>query len=952
MPAVVGTPRPCCAPVTVGSHGGHTGPVAPEVLVTLLGPLRVTSGGRDAPLPRGRVRALAARLALDAGRAVTVDACSEALWPDRSPAEPREALQTLVWRLRRALKDLGAEGAVVAAPDGYALAAVTDLTSAETDLAAGHAALRQGRDDDAQEAYDRALSRWTGPAVPDLPPGPVAETARARVDALRLDAEEGAAEARVRRGRGVEAAAALRGMVVDNPLRERPVRLLALALHGQGRTPEALEVLRGFRARLAEETGLDPTPDLAAVERRVLSGDAPASAPAGVPEGTTSFVGRGAETAALLALLDAGRCVTVVGPGGVGKSRLVAEALRGRPGQVLWVDLEACVRPEDVLPAIAAATRVVETGRGDLLSAVRARLAGPVLVVLDGVDEVTAGLRDLAGRLIGGTEGPRLLLTSRLPLGAAYEDVLRLDPLPVTADDGGEAAALFVDRARRVDPGVGEAPNSADVLRVCRALDGLPLALELAASRVGELTVAELAVHVERSTALLEAPAATAGARHGSLRAALEGSVASLAAGEALLLRRLAVFPGEFTAAAAAEVAGGAGGEVGGDTAARVLDLVARSLVVRRAPDASGASRYRLLAPVRTWLREGPEPSGVADRHSAWVLGRVAAAGSAEPDDGPPDEPGRSWADWLADHHEDVDLALGRTLASRPGDASSALQVLLRLWDWSGRLTAARSWLARMLPVLPPGLARVRALGWSAYLEAETGRHDAARAVAAGAVAEAEALADPLARASALGVLALLARQAGDLDAARENGEAALRLGEEAGGSAEVAYCTLGLALTALAVGADDDAVRLARSAAEAYDVLGDRRGASWTATVLAAAALRRGDADGPRRLLEALSAAESVGDGRSVAQCLQLLAAHLAAAGQPEWAARLIGAADARWHDRGARPAAPPGGVDVREAVTASLGQRWDAEHAAGATARPADVAGQAVAALAVPVR
>jgi predicted ATPase/DNA-binding SARP family transcriptional activator len=921
--------------------------VAARVQVTLLGPLRVTAGDLEVELPRGRVRALVARLALDAGRAVTVDALAEALWPDRAPAEPREALQTLVWRLRRALRAAGSDDALTAAADGYALDAVTDLASAEAELAAGDAALREGRDADAQSAYDRARARWSGGALPDLLAGPVAEPARVRLDALRLDAEEGAAEARVRRGLAAEAAGTLVSLAADQPLRERTARLLALARHEQGRTADGLDVLRAFRARLAEETGLDPTPELAAVERTLLRGGTVRPPPSGVPEATTSYVGREEESRALYAMLDAGRCVTVVGPAGVGKTRLVAEAVRARTGTVLWVDLEASEGAEDVLPAVAAATRVVETGRGDLLSAVRARLAGTALVVLDGADGVTAGLRDLAGRLIGVPDGPRLLLTSRLPLGAAYEDVLRLDPLPVD----GDAAALFVDRARRVDPGVGTPAQALDIRRVCRALDGLPLALELAASRLGSLTVAELAGSVESSTAILEAPAATADARHGSLRAALEASVAALDDDEAVLLRRLAVFPGEFTASAAQEVAGG--GVAGRGAEVGLLDLVARSLVVRRAPGPAGGSRYRLLAPVRTWLRErrgaAASAAELADRHAGWVLARVAEAGAAGPEGGPVDEPGRGWADWLADHHDDVDLALAHAFATRPGDAASALQVLLRLWDWSGRLTPARSWSARALPALPPGLARVRALGWSAYLEAETGRHDAARDAASRAVAEADDLGDPLARASALGVSALLARQAGDLDGAREQGEEALRLGEQVGAAPEVAYSTLGLALTALAAGDDDGAVRLARDAAAAYDALGDRRGASWTATVLAAASLRRGDADGPTTLLAALDLAESVGDGRSVAQCLQLLAARAARAGRPEWAARLIGAADARWHDRGARPAPPPGGPDVREPVKAALGPRWDAEHASGAST-PADRVAREAAQAVVP--
>lgn len=917
--------------------------------MTLLGPLRVTVAGRDVPLPRGRLRALTARLALDAGRPVGVDACCAAVWPERAPAEPREALQTLVWRLRRALRDTGAEGALTAASDGYALAAATDLAAAETDTAAGQVALREGRDADGQEAYDRARARWSGAPLPDLPPGPATEPVRVRLDLLRLDAEEGAAEARVRQGLGAEATGRLTALVAEQPLRERPARLLALALHGQGRTAEALGVLREFRRRLADGTGLDPTPDLAAVENRLLRGEVVALVSSGVPDVPTSFVGREAERAALVGMLDGGRCVTVVGPGGVGKTRLVAEVVRGREDRVHWVDLDGCRHAEDVLPAVAAATRVVETGRGDLLSAVRARLAGPSLVVLDGADEVTPALRELAGRLLGVPAGPRLLLTSRVPLGAPYEDVLRLDPLPVAP--GGDAVTLFLARAARVDPGAADAGHAPDVVRVCRALDGLPLALELAASRLGALSVAELATHVERSTALLVSPAAATGERHGSLRAALEGSVAGLDEDVAGMLRRLAVFPAEFTADAARAVAASSmDAQAAPDASRLLLDLVARSLVVRRASGGAGASRYRLLAPVRTWLREQPGPPDLAERHAAWVLAAVADAGSAGAAPGPADEPGLGWPDWLADHHEDVDLALTHAFAARPVDAASALQVLLRLWDWSGRLTVARSWLARALPLLDPGLPRVRALGWSAYLEAETGRHDAARAQSARAVTEAEQLGDLLALSSALGVAALLARQAGDLAAARRHGEDALRHGRAAGGAAEVAYGTLGLALTALAAGADGEAAALAGRAAAAYRELGDRRGETWTATVLAAAALRRGDPAGLELLLDALTRAESVGDGRSVAQCLQLLAAHLSRAGRPVEAARVIGAADARWHDRGARPAPPPGGRDVRDAVKAALGDRWDVEHAAGADDPPAEVARAAVRALAPP--
>ncbi|MBM2617706.1 winged helix-turn-helix domain-containing protein [Actinoplanes sp. LDG1-06] len=545
------------------------------------------------PLPRRLVTALLAA----EGRPVTEDSLADAIWGDDAPANPTSSVQAYVSRLRRTL----GHAALPRAGEGYRLAVDdTDAARFAADVRRGRELLADERPGEAVRRFDAALARWRGDAYADLPH----TYARTPLDELRAVAEEERLAARLATGDAPGVVGGLEAAVRAEPYRERRWELLILALYRGGRQAEALAALRRVRQRLADDLGIDPGPALQSLEGRLLAQDPGLllpSRPAPAVRPLSHFFGRTTELAALAGLLQTARLVTLVGPGGAGKTRLAVEyAAAGDP----WFVRLADVTEPALLPAAVAAAMGV---RGATTDAIATALGDrPGLLLLDNCEHVVAAAAALALELLTRCPGLRVLATSREPLAVDGERLLPVAPLPAA-----DAIALLTDRITGVRPGWRpDEAESATLARLAAALDGIPLALELAAARARVLGLAELLdmLH-DRFPALGPVPRGAL-APHETLEAAVAWSVDLLGAHDRALLLRLWPFEGGFPLSAV------------DDDLDALSALVARSVVA--ADTTVTPARYRLLEIVRAWCRQhDPDPSGSRERHAAWVRGLV-----------------------------------------------------------------------------------------------------------------------------------------------------------------------------------------------------------------------------------------------------------------------------------------------------------------------------------------
>ncbi|MEV0678472.1 BTAD domain-containing putative transcriptional regulator [Actinosynnema sp. NPDC050436] len=629
----------------------------------VLGPLAVwAADGTPVRVPEAKVRLLLAHLLVAEGRPVPVDRLGSALWGDRPPGNPGNTLQTKVSALRRVL----GRDVVTWEPPGYALrvdAGSSDLLEFRARVAAGD---RGG-----------ALALWRGEPLAEFADEPFAVGFARRVGEERLAALEDWAEARITAGHPVE----LADEVARHPLRERLRGLHMRALALAGRQVEALEGYAALRRLLAEEQGLEPGPDLARVHRALLAQE-PAGPRTNLPAPVTELVGRAGAVREVRALLGTSRLVTLTGPGGVGKTRLAVETARAvTAADCVWlVELAGLDRadrsgPAVVSDAVAAVLGVREDAAEPpaerLVAAVRGR---DVLLVLDNCERLVDPVARLVSDLLRAAPGLRVLATSQEPLGLAAEAVWSVPPLELP-----DAVRLFTARASAAAPGFAPTPdNQRAVAAICRRLDGLPLALELAATRVRALGVDTLLERLDDRFRLLAAGHRDAPPRQRTLRAMIDWSWELLPAAERTVLRRLAVAVEGCDLAAAEAIC--AGGDVPARDVADVLAaLVNRSLVV--APDQGGPPRYRLLESVadygRERLREAGELDAVRRRHAAHYR---ALAERADPELRGHDQ--LAWLDRL-----DADTAnLRAALDVDPGLARH----LAWYWFLRGRVQEAR----------------------------------------------------------------------------------------------------------------------------------------------------------------------------------------------------------------------------------------------------------------------
>ncbi|MES9605064.1 BTAD domain-containing putative transcriptional regulator [Actinomadura sp. NPDC000929] len=652
----------------------------------VLGPVEVRADGAVVPVGGPLVRALLAMLLLDAGRLVPVERLIDGLYGEEPPSGAANALQSQVSRLRRGLGD---PALVEGTPAGYRIAVRredVDVHRFQRLVADAKAAGRH----EAAGLLREALGLWRGPALAGVGV-PFAAGQAARLEEERACAVEEYGEALLAEDPGA-AVAALRDLVDAQPLRERARALLMRALHRSGRQAEALAVFEDGREVLAEELGADPSRELADVHLAILRGEAPAAVRANLPAQLTSFIGREEELRRVGRMLADGRLVTLLGPGGAGKTRLAIEAAARDGGEVCFVDL-APVVSGDVGKALLGALGLREAGMRpapgeqppDTVERLVTALEGRrVLLVLDNCEHVVAAVAELAHRLLSACPELRVLATSREALAITGEALRPLPPLELPPPGAAlaelpryPAVRLFLDRAAAVRPGFAvDEGNAAAVLRICRALDGLPLAIELAAARLRSLPVAEVATRLDDRFRLLSRGNRTAPPRHQTLRAVVEWSWDLLDEAEQTLARRLTVFAGGLTLEAAMGVCGL------DDADELLVELADKSLVQ------SDGSRYRMLDTVRAFCAERLAAAGEAERferaHAEYF---AELAGRAEPHLRGAEQ--LEWLELLAADHGNLHAALRRTVRSDPATALRMIAPLSWYWWLRGRVEGA-----------------------------------------------------------------------------------------------------------------------------------------------------------------------------------------------------------------------------------------------------------------------
>ncbi|MFF2039149.1 BTAD domain-containing putative transcriptional regulator [Kitasatospora sp. NPDC058170] len=683
-----------------------------------------------------RLQGLVVRLALAGGRAVTQSTLIDAIWPENPPADPAHALQALVSRLRRAF---GSSTAVTQAAGGYRLdvsAGDVDALLFERLAAAGRERLRAGDAQHAAALLGEAVALWVEqPGAEPATVVAVEPAAATRLAHSSVEATADLADAELALGNAGQAADRLTGLLSQHPVHERAVALLMDALASQGRQAEALARYEEFRETLAHEFGTDPGVALRERHLRLLRAEQPAPAatapggaggtPGNLPIPLTSFIGRDDDLARIDTLLAAGRLVTVLGPGGAGKTRLAVEAARRhrdayRDGAWL-IDLASVTDPGKVGGALLAATGLrgsalfdasarLRSDPADELDVLTGQLDGrEILLLVDNCEHVINAAAHLLSALLARCAGLRVLATSREPLAIDGEALVPLGPLALPDPDTDVQQArraasvrLFTDRAAAVRPGFDIAEhNLADVLRIVRSLDGLPLALELAAARLRTLTLTDLADGLSDRFRLLTTGSRTAFPRHRTLRGVIAWSWDLLPAGARTVAERIAVLPGGITPASAAAVCRGTAVPVR-DIPELLADLVDRSLLLL-SPD---SGRHRMLETIREYglerLAEQNTLTGVRNLAAHYCADLVAHY------DPLTRGPGQLHALRVLRAEHDNVLAALRHLCDT-GNADGAIALALDLtWYWQmlGRRDDAAYWLGQAvaLPADRPGV--------------------------------------------------------------------------------------------------------------------------------------------------------------------------------------------------------------------------------------------------------
>jgi len=895
------------------------------------------------------------------GHRLQREEASEALWPEGEPAASAANLRTTIHRLRRALdgghgaaSHLLLDGAALVLTPGNAGSGAPDEEWLDA-AAFAHAARTALAGQDA-EACQIALALYGGDYLPDdayadwAAPTRVALRQQYLAVALHLAALCGA------RGELEEAESCLRQALAVDPGHEEAAAALMTLLAASGQRGAALRVYQALATTLEDELDVTPSAEIMALRARLVAQEAvPAGPPrrrvhpisrTNVPTPSSSFVGRAWEVGEIGDLLATSRLLTLTGPGGCGKTRLALEVAATRvqvyPDGVWLVELAALTDPAQAPRAVAAALGITERPGQPLRVTLGAFLQPrDLLLVVDNCEHLLGACATLVAGLLADCPHLRVLATSREGLAVAGERTYLVpslatpDPVHPPAPEGlaaYEAVALFLERAQARRPALRlTAANAGAVAQICARLDGLPLAIELAAARVGVLPVEGIAARLDDRFRLLTGGARTALPRQQTLRATIDWSYALLDPAERRLMQRLAVFVGGWTLDAAEEVCGADSGAEGA-----VLDLLSalvdKSLVQAREED--GAVRYGFLETLRAYAQERLEASGdhehAARRHAAYYL---ALAEQAEPALWGPRQ--ISWFRRLAAEQDNLRAAIEWALAH--DEITLGLRLAGALWrfwmyqgDYGGWRRMIEAGLARETGAPVPAQVRVKALNAAGWLAFHQWEYAATAALGAQSLRLARAQGDPLIVRGALVVLAKgaygLGRQAEAIALFDEALDICRTLGDTPFLAPLLTSLSLALAKAgqgARAEGLMEEALALLREQGETYV-------AAQSARSLGHMVLARGEGERAAALFrESLRLSARTGHKQGLAESLEGIAAVCGAARQAEQAARLCAAADAL-RDATDQPLHPDDRVTLAPYLAAARAQLGDVAWAA----------------------
>jgi len=671
------------------------------VQIGILGPFEVRADdGALADVPGARLRALLIALALEPGRVVSTATLIDWIWGEQPPADTANALQRLVSRLRKALP----EGLIEGHPGGYRLTVEPDAVDAVR-FERLVAQARGAEDSRRVQPLREALALWRGAAMADVghQDSEALDAAVARLERLRLAALEDRFDAEVGLGHGADLVPELTDLVAAHPMRERLVAALMRALAAAGRDTEALLAYERTREILADQLGVDPSPELSALHVALLRGELGRREEVrktNVRAELTSFVGRDADVAAVRELIVERRLTTLIGPGGSGKTRLATETARTLLGDLpdgVWlVELAAIGADGDVAQATLAALGLRDALLGSapsadpvdgLIAAIREREA---LLILDNCEHVIESAAAFADRVLGECRRLRILATSREPLGITGEALWQTEPLALPGASPGEiesspAIRLLRDRAGAVRKDLGgDARTLSAMVRICRAMDGMPLAIELAAARLRTMTIEQLANRLDDRFRLLTSGSRTALPRHKTLRAVVDWSWDLLTDAERMVLRRLSVFSGGASLEAAERVCATAAVDQSAVEQDEVLDLLTslaeKSLLVT---EGDGGLRYRMLGTIKEYAADRLTEAGESDLARQAHLGYFTElAESAEPHLRRAEQ--LLWLARLEADHDNISAAMRGAIAAGQAQAAMRLAAAAGWYWWLG----------------------------------------------------------------------------------------------------------------------------------------------------------------------------------------------------------------------------------------------------------------------------
>jgi predicted ATPase/DNA-binding SARP family transcriptional activator len=855
----------------------------------VLGPVTVwTDAGDEVAVSGVKVRAVLADLALHVGEPVTADRLVDDLWGDSADSRnPAGTLSSKVSQLRRAFDaaEPGARSLVRSPPPGYEL--VVDPAAVDAVQFAGLVEEAGGAAEPAAAVatLTRALALWRGPAYGEFADAEFARGAVARLEEQRLTAHEMLARARLDLGDHALVADELTELVEAHPWREGLRLAHVLALYRSGRQADALDSFERYRAALVEELGLDPSPEATALQHAVLVQDPSLAAPgparprpvSNLPAPRTGLIGREADLDDLAGILAGERLVTLTGPGGVGKTSLALAAARlvveGFPDGTWLVELAGVERagahdsPEELAEVVMATLAIrqatdLQPGAGAVDRLAEALRDHRALVVLDNCEQIVDTVAQFVDDLLRTAPDVTVLATSRERLGVPGEVARTVHPLasPALREQGdvavvarASAVRLFVARADAAGADITlDATSAPLVAALCRRLDGLPLALELAATLVPSLGLAEVVARLGDRFWLLGGRRRGGPPRHRTLAAVIGWSWDLLDDDERRVLRRLAVHADGCGLDAVEAVSSGP--EVPAARLAGVLArLVDRSLVVAT-PAATGV-RYHLLESVAAYaaerLAEAGEEEAVRLRHLEYHLA-LAERAHAHLYGG--DQ--LTWLDRLDVESANLRVALDTAVGA--GSAEHAQRLVAALgWHWTlrGRLGEARRSLDRALALADgaptaPSPARARALVWRAVVASVEGDPAASRHRRA-ALDAVPAVDDPVEATRAVALLGYTSSSTGDIDGAGALLEEARRGSAAVGDRWGEAVALVGLSVLAHAGGAGERLAGLSERAGELFAAVGDGWGRVVASTWRAAGAELVGDLDVAARILD-----------------------------------------------------------------------------------------------------